>query len=86
MNPMLEIGHVRERIAGEVRAEAARQGLSHGALADDAGIAKSTFSNKIRAESGFTIEELIRIARVLNVKASMFLDTIDLAGAEAVAS
>ncbi len=71
---------VRSRVASEVGAEIGRARTSQAAVARAAGIAQSTFNRKMKARAerdAFDVEELDRIARVLNVPISKFLAAAD---------
>lgn len=57
----------RKAVAAEVRAEAARAELSQAALARKAGVAPQTLSKKLRGERSFTVEELLAIAKALDL-------------------
>lgn len=63
----------RQRIASEIRAEAARQGLSHGRLATGAGMSAMAFSDRINCKTDFRVTELYAIAAVLGVPVTTFL-------------
>lgn len=71
--PLPERDEIRSAIASEVRAQAARKSLSHQEVADRAGIARSTFANKAAGKSGFSVEELVRVARAIDVPTSVLL-------------
>ena len=57
----------REAIAAEVRAVAARKGLRQGDLADAIGVSRQAVSRKLAGAAPITVEELLRIAAVLEV-------------------
>lgn len=73
---MLEMG----QIAGEVRAHIARQQLTIAEVATRAGMKRSTLAAKLKGDYGFTVAELVAVARVLDVEAA---DLIALATIEA---
>ncbi|WP_181158512.1 helix-turn-helix domain-containing protein [Leucobacter massiliensis] len=62
----------RKRVADEVRACIARSGNSRAAVEDAIGISQSALSRKLRAESAFTVDELLGLAAFLDVEASEF--------------
>lgn len=57
-------------VAAEIRAEAARQGVTFLALAEGSGMSIKTCSRKLRGHSGITTTDLWRLAHVLGVSAS----------------
>lgn len=71
---------VRESVAGEVRAELARQKKSWRQLAEGVGINRESVRESVRGDRPFRIEELTAIAAWLGVPVTQFLP------AEAVAS
>lgn len=60
----------RERVAAEVRAEIGRQGVTASSVSERADISRSALSRKLCGAADFTLEELVRVADVLNVPAS----------------
>ena len=60
----------RDRLAGEVRAEIARQGLTLVNVADAADIARSSLSRKLAGKQDFKMAELTRVAAVLDIPPS----------------
>jgi transcriptional regulator with XRE-family HTH domain len=62
----------RERVAAEVRACIARSGMKPTAIAQLTGIAQSTLSRKLSAQSSFDVDELHTIARALDVDVRSF--------------
>lgn len=60
---------IEEALAGEVRAEAARQRLARTAIAEHLGYTKQTVSQKLNGKTAITVEELFAIAKLLNVPA-----------------
>jgi transcriptional regulator with XRE-family HTH domain len=71
---------VRSAVAGEVRAELARQSKSLRELAEGVGLNRETVRLAMRGDRSFRIEELTAIAAWLGVPVTQFLP------AEAVAS
>jgi transcriptional regulator with XRE-family HTH domain len=70
----------QEYVAGEVRAELARQKKRHGELASLLGITRQSLSFKIRGIYAFSTDDLVKIARWLDVPVAKFLpDTVDVA-------
>lgn len=65
---------IKKVIAGEVRAELGRQGKNRAELADMADISRSAINRKLNAEVSFTTEEILRVAKALNVSPSNFLN------------
>lgn len=63
----------RKAVAAEVRAAIARAGLHPTAVADKAGISRTTFRRRISGDSPFTIDELVATANALGVDVSTFL-------------
>lgn len=62
-----------ERTGANVRAEMARRGLSQVALAEQLGISQSMLSNRLAGKTVFNIDELTRIAGLLDVPLSALL-------------
>ncbi|OZC80597.1 hypothetical protein CH274_15620 [Rhodococcus sp. 06-418-5] len=62
----------RGRVAAEVRAEAARAGVSQNRLAQLTGLSQSNLSRKMKALRPFDIDELEAIATVLGVDVASF--------------
>jgi transcriptional regulator with XRE-family HTH domain len=73
MTDLAPLKELRKRIAGEVRAEMARQGKTQLELAEAIGITQPTVSYKLRATSAIHAEELVMIANWLGVPAAQFL-------------
>lgn len=59
--------NLTQRVAREVRAEMARQGLSSAFVASRIEMGLNTFYRSCRGERSFQISELELLARVLNV-------------------
>lgn len=71
---------LREHIAAEVRAELARQKKTRGEAAQVLGIARQNFGLKLATTFAFSTEDLVKLARWLNVPVAKFLpDTVDMA-------
>lgn len=64
---------VADRIAAEVRAELARQGISQQVLADRLGWTQMRVSRRITTTVPFTVIELVAIAAALGVPLAQFL-------------
>ncbi len=64
---------VREAVASEVRAEAARQRASQSTIALLLGTSTGTVSRKMRATYGFDIDELCALASAWDVPVVNFL-------------
>ena len=60
----------RARIAGEIRAELARQNKTASALSKATGISPATLSRRLRGDKPFFLEELEDIARFLDLPLS----------------
>lgn len=73
---MFQTEHDREAVAGEVRACMARQRVTATTLSQAADIPPATLSRKLNAITGFTVEELLRVARALEVAPSTFLAAV----------
>lgn len=69
----------RERLAGEVRAELARRQITAAALGAQIGSPAATLSRKLNGKTGFTIDELIAIGRVLEIPVVDLLRAADAA-------
>ena len=57
----------RITVAAEVRAALARAGQSATWLADETDISKQALSRKLRAETSFTVEELVAVCVALGI-------------------
>lgn len=71
----------RQKVAGEVRAEAARQKVTVTALAEATGMSRVILGRKLNGSAPIGIEELVRISRALNVPMSRFLAAAEEAAA-----
>ena len=60
-------------VAESVRAEMARRQVTPQELAPLVGMSKSTFRRRYRGDQPWRADELMRIARVLNVSATRFI-------------
>ena len=74
---MFQTELAREAIAGEVRAEMARQQKRAKDLAAAIDMAPASLSRKLNGASGFTVDELLRVANALGVSASRLLAPIE---------
>jgi transcriptional regulator with XRE-family HTH domain len=68
---------VRERVAGAVRAEIARQRLSRLDLARAIGVSRATVDRRLAGEQDFTVTELQDAADFLGVRAADLLGETD---------
>ena len=69
----------RAAIAGEIRAELARQGLSYTACAAATHISPSTLSRRLAGTKPFLLEEMQSIAQFLGIKLSDLTERTDVA-------
>jgi transcriptional regulator with XRE-family HTH domain len=60
-------------VASEVRAEMARQGVSHRALAEHLGLPQTSVTKRLNGKIEFDISELERTAQFLGVPVTNFL-------------
>lgn len=67
----------RDVVAGNIRAEMARQGLSQVALAALLGWSPRQVQRRVRAEDELNIEDIVLIARALVVPPSVLLSGLD---------
>jgi len=63
---MDQTNHSR-RLATELRAELARRRLAGAQLARDTGIPQQTMSRKLNGQSEFTFDDVVSIARALDI-------------------
>ena len=70
---MFQTELARQVIAGEVRAEMARQRKQAKELAVDIDMTPASLSRKLNGAYGFTVDELLRIAHALGIPASRLL-------------
>lgn len=64
----------RELVALNVAAELARQRWSYRKAADELGVSAMYISRRISGDTGFTVEDLRALARLLDVPVSRFFD------------
>lgn len=64
---------VKNAVAAEVRAAAAREQCSLGQLAAETGISTSALNRKMRGKTSFTVEELIDISAALHIPVDALL-------------
>jgi transcriptional regulator with XRE-family HTH domain len=77
---MLYMGEpVTETVAGEVRAEIARQKIDRRKLAADAGMSRSALARRLSGTVPFDVSELQRIAVALGKPAAHFLPAAEVA-------
>lgn len=67
---------VRQYVAGEVRAELARQRISVSEAARRLGWGQSVLQRRIVAERPFEAEELVKMARLLDVPVERFFPEV----------
>jgi transcriptional regulator with XRE-family HTH domain len=77
---------VRERVAGAVRAEIARQRCGRAALADAIGVSRATIDRRLAGDQEFTVTELQAAADFLGVSLTKLLGEPEPSGDRAVAS
>ena len=65
----------RSRVAAEVRAAVARNGISRGALAAKLGINPDVLSRKLNGSAPIGLDEIAAIARALNLAPSELINT-----------
>lgn len=70
---MFRTEHDREAVAGEVRAHMARKRITAATLSESTDIPPATLSRKLNALSSFTVDELLRVARALDVDPAALL-------------
>lgn len=63
-------------VAAEVRAELGRQGRDASWLAARVGVSDMWVSRRLRAITGFTVDDLLRIAAALDVPPQQFLPRV----------
>lgn len=63
-----------DRLAAEVRAEMARQQVNNPRLADATGIPRVTLWRRLRADSDFTVDELMSVAEFLGLSVQELID------------
>ena len=68
------IGPATAYIAGELRAERARQGLTFDQVAERAGVARPTVYRALKGESALAVEVLIPICAALRLDVGRLLD------------
>lgn len=68
-------------LAGEVRAEMARQGLTVATVAQGADISPASLSRRLNGSSEFTVAEMFRVAGFLGMTLSDLLRRAESAGA-----
>lgn len=66
-------GSLADHVAGEVRAELARQQRYGTWMAKQMGMTQSAWSRRVTGDLPFDIDELERVAAILNVPISQFL-------------
>lgn len=63
----------RNPVSSNVRAEMARRGVTQARLAHQLGMAQQSLSRRLRGDTLFSVDELLRIANVLDVPAGELL-------------
>lgn len=61
------------RVAAEVRAEVARQGVNRQGIAEQLGMSEARLSLRMNGHVEWKVSELLAVAEVLNVPVSKFL-------------
>lgn len=76
---MFQTEAARQYIAAEVRAALARKTprVTAGALSESTDISEAALSRKLNGKVGFTVDELLRIAAVLDCDPSAFLPAFE---------
>lgn len=69
-----------------VRAEMGRKGISQAVLASGLGMSQTAISKRLRGETPFDINELVRIAAVLDVPLDRLTEGVDVPTAAEAAS
>jgi transcriptional regulator with XRE-family HTH domain len=77
---------IRQRIAAEVRAEIARQGVTHRQLGNALGLDQSSASLRIQGRRPFRAEELVAVAEFLGVAVTQFTSIAESISVETPAS
>jgi len=67
---------VRQAVAGEVRAEAARRRVSQRAIAVALGVSQTAVSRRLNGEIPFDVDELGKVAELLGVPPAQFLERV----------
>jgi transcriptional regulator with XRE-family HTH domain len=62
-----------DTVAANIRAEMARQRLSQSAIAIEVGMSPAAISQRLSGKTAINVDELLRLARVLNVPAGSLL-------------
>ena len=65
----------RSRVAAEVRAAVARNGISRGDLAEKLGINPDVLSRKLNGSAPIGLDEIAAIARALNIDPRKLINT-----------
>ena len=69
--------HPDDLVAAEIRAELARQRVSHAALAGQLGVSRPYLSRRLSGETPLSVADVARIAELLGVPVSQFTAAID---------
>lgn len=70
---MATAAEIREQIAGEVRAELARQRITQRDLAEALDMVQPALQLRLSGQRSFRAEELVQVAGALNVPVAQFL-------------
>ena len=68
------IGPATAYIAGELRAERARQGLTFDELAERSGVAKTTVNRALKGDTALAVEVLIPLCAALRIDLGQLLN------------
>lgn len=69
--------HLKHHVSNEIRAELARQRLTHEWLADETGMTRTTLYRRLSGKSPFLADEIFNIANALNVDVANFFALSD---------
>ncbi|MGX4711684.1 helix-turn-helix domain-containing protein [Rhodococcus ruber] len=73
--------HLRQTVAGNVRAELGRARMSQSAAAAQIGMSQTALSRRLLAHAAFDTDELEALARILGVPVTKFFAGNELAAA-----
>lgn len=63
-------------VAGNVRAEAARAGLTQGRLAEILGVSQQAVSDRLRGRTPLSVDDLVRLSDAMDVPLAQFLSAV----------
>lgn len=64
-------------VAGEIRAELARQRITHSALAERLGVSRAYLSRRLNGDTPLSIPDVAAIAQILNVSIAQLTHPVD---------